>query len=89
MKNNYFLPQDVFDSKIIVAIIKRGSFRKYTVENVTIKDGKLLVWYKTEDQSPGGATFNSALILAVEKNDYDEVVFMENGKQTAKMKIEE
>ncbi len=88
MGQNSFLPDDVFKSKIVVAVIKRGSLRKYEDVKVTAEKGKLVIWYNAKDDAPGSATFNSPLILAVDKSSYKEVLFMENGKKsgTARLK---
>lgn len=88
MKNNNFLPKDTFDSKIVIATIKRGSsLRTYAVEKVTAEEGKLTVWYTTQDKAPGSATFKSPLILTVDKGDYNEVVFMANGKKAGEVNL--
>lgn len=82
MGNNEFLPENLFNSQIIVATIKRGNFvRSYEVKKVTTDKNKLYVWYDATDQKQESATFASPLIIAVNKGKYKEVVFMENGKQ--------
>jgi hypothetical protein len=82
MGNNEFLPENAFDSKLVIAVINRGNMlRKYTVERVTANGGNLLVNYKTKDEATPTATFNSHLILAVGKGNYRQIVFMENGKK--------
>lgn len=82
------LPPDVFNSRIVVAAIKRGSLRHYADVKVTAQKGKLFVWYAAKDDAPNSATYSTPLILAVDKGKYNEVVFMENGKKagTAKLK---
>jgi hypothetical protein len=39
----------------------------------------IYVWYKIKDAQQNSATFASPLILAVDKGQYSEVIFMENG----------
>jgi hypothetical protein len=77
-----FLPKDAFDSKLVVAVIKRGKgVTDYKVEKVTDDDGVLEVQYAaTPQESSGTATFATPLILSVDKGKYTSVVFIENGK---------
>lgn len=84
---NAFLPSDVFETKIIVATIKRGSMRRYSDVSVMEKDGELIVSYTATDDKPGSATYRVPLILAVDKGEYDEVVFMENGERVGAVKL--
>jgi hypothetical protein len=82
MGQNNFLPEKTFDTKIVVATIKRGrSLRTYDVEKVSAKNRRLYVWYKVKDGEEGGATYNSPLILAVDKGKYSQVIFMQDGKR--------
>ncbi len=87
MGQNSFLPTDAFESKIVVAAVKRGNLRHYDDVNVTTKNGKLMIWYNAKDDAPGGATYKSPLILAVDKGKYKEVVFMENSKKVGSVKL--
>ena len=48
---------------------------------MTAKNGELYVWYKVKDQESSSATFASPLILAVDKNNYSQIIFMEDGKR--------
>ena len=81
MGGNDFLPGDAFNTKIVVAAIKRGSMRRYSDIKVTEENGVLLVSYTATDEKPGSASFRVPLILAVEKGDYSGVVFVENGER--------
>jgi hypothetical protein len=82
MGRNNFLPNNTFSTKMVFATIARGHFlRTYDDPKVTTKDGKIYVWYKVKDAEQKSATFASPLILAVDKGQYSEVVFMENGKR--------
>jgi hypothetical protein len=87
MSGNTFLPRDTFESKIIVATIKRGSMRRYSDVTLTEKDGALMVSYTAEDEGPGSATYRVPLILAVDKGEYAEVVFIENGERAGAVKL--
>jgi hypothetical protein len=87
MSKNTFLPSDTFETKVIVATIKRGSMRRYSDITVGEKDGVLTVSYTAEDDKPGSATYRVPLILAVDKGEYDEVVFMENGERAGAVKL--
>ena len=83
-----FLPERAFDAKIVVATIKRGNFvRKYDVTKVNAGDGNLYIWYRVTDGEKGSATYNSPLILTVEKGDYSKIVFMEDGKKVAAVPV--
>src|SRR4051812_9253102 len=46
---NSFLPHDAFETKIIVATIKRGSMRRYSDVTVTENNGVLTVSYTARD----------------------------------------
>jgi len=82
MGKNSFLPERAFQTKLVVATVTRGSFiRKYDLTKVTSKNGKLYVWYTIKDREEGSASFNSPLILAVDKKKYSQIVFMEDGKR--------
>ena len=88
--NNEFLPDNAFDSKLVVAVINRGNMlRKYTIESVTAKGENLVISYKTKDEAMPTATFNSHLILAVDKRDYRQIVFMANGKRVGAVSAQE
>jgi hypothetical protein len=76
------LPDNVFDTKIVVAAIARGLFiRRYDVTKVTAKNEKLYVWFDIKDIERDDSLYNSPLILAVDKGDYSQIVFMQAGKQ--------
>lgn len=82
MGTNAFLPPGAFESKMVVAAIKRGSMRRYSdVAVVTEENGVLLVSYTATDAKKDSATYRVPLILSVEKGEYREVIFLENGKR--------
>jgi hypothetical protein len=81
-KKPNIVPKNAFDTKVVVATIKRGkSITTYDVEKVTLdKDGTLYVQYKATAGPPGTATFASPLIISVPKDKVKRAVFIENGK---------
>lgn len=89
MGQNNFLLENVFNSSIVIATIKRGrSLRWYKPSRITAENSVLYVWYTAWNSAPSGtATFNSPLILTVDKHNYSRVVFMENGKRVAVVSI--
>jgi hypothetical protein len=92
-KKRKFLPDDAFDSKLVVATIKRGGkIWTYKVEKVGAglddAKGKLFVLYKATSKDGGKARFASPLIIAVDKGKYTSVVFIENGKRAGTARIE-
>jgi hypothetical protein len=79
---NDFLPDNAFNTKVVIAAIARGNFlRTYDSPKVTTKNGKIYVWYKVNDRQQESATYASPLILAVDKGRYSQVIFMQNGKR--------
>jgi hypothetical protein len=83
------LPKDAFDTKIVLATIKRGSESfSYKVEKVTAKNGVLELRYTATGKGGGGsATFASPLIVAVPRGKWTAVEFIENGKKVATIKM--
>ncbi len=86
-----FLPKDAFDTKLVIAVIKRGkSVYDYKVEKVTNDDGVLTIQYTATPQPGGGtATFATPLIVSVDKDKYSSVAFVEDGKKVAMAKFGE
>lgn len=84
-----FLPKDAFESKLVIAVIKRGkAIYDYKVEKVTDDDGVLELQYTaTPQESSGTATFATPLILSVDKGKYSSVEFIENGKKGGAVKL--
>jgi hypothetical protein len=86
--DNDFLPEGIFKTRLVIAAIRRGnSISEYTVKQITSSRGKLFVWYDAVDRAQESATYSSPLILAVDKGKYKEVVFMENGKRAATIRL--
>jgi hypothetical protein len=86
-----FLPQNAFDSKMVVVVIKRGgAITNYKVEKVTNDDGVLTIQYTADAPAGAGtAKFASPLIVVVDKGKYDSVAFIENGKKAGTAKFGE
>lgn len=88
-KGKIFLPKGAFESKFVVAALKRGKLsRAYKVEKVTAEDGIIYVWYETTDKNITW-TQRNLLLLAIDKDDYSEVVFMENGDEAGRASLDE
>ena len=89
-KKQEFLPKDAFDKQFVVAVIKRGKATwDFKVESVTAEKDTVFVRYKGEEQkSSGTATFATPLIIALDKGSYTSVVYIENGKEIGKAKLE-
>jgi hypothetical protein len=82
------LAKDAFDSKAVVAVVKRGkAVWTYKVDKVTADGDTLYVQYDATSKEDGSATFASPLIVSVDKGKYKEVVFIENGKKVGTAKI--
>ena len=82
------LPEDIFDSKMVVATIKRGpAVWTYKVTDVVAADGVLTVRYTAASQKSDSATFSCPLIVSVPKGDYKAVVFEEGGKVAGKVDL--
>jgi hypothetical protein len=90
MKPQNFLPKNVFDSRLVVAVIKRGTaVTEYNVAKVTIDDGTVYVQYEAKAKDGGGtARYASPLIISFDKGRYTAVVFIENGKKVETLKLE-
>jgi hypothetical protein len=84
-----FLPADAFASKLVVAVIKRGTAPyEYKVDGVTAEGGVLTVRYSAAAKEGGGtAKFSSPLILSVGKGEYTAVDFVEGGKKVDTVRV--
>jgi hypothetical protein len=88
MRKQNFVPKDAFDTKMVVAVIKRGNaVTEYKVEKVTADEGTLYVQYTAKMGAAGTAKYASPLIVSVDKDKYTAVVFLENGKRVEKAKV--
>jgi hypothetical protein len=83
-KKSKLLPKDVFEKNLVVSVIKRGTTTwQYKVEKMAVQAGTLTVEYKALQQGAGGGTakFASPMVVAIEKGEYKEIIFVENGKK--------
>ncbi len=89
-KKNDFLAKDAFKTKFVVAVVKRGdAVWNYTVDSVTAENGVLTVKYKGAPQpNTGTAKFASPLIIALDKADYKSIIYVENGTEIGKAKLD-
>jgi monofunctional biosynthetic peptidoglycan transglycosylase len=79
------VPNDAFDSKVVVAVIKRGGeFWEYHVDNVTEQGGVLTVRYTAKSEDGKGARFASPMIVSVPNGTFREAVFVEGGKEVGR-----
>jgi hypothetical protein len=83
---NKFLPENAFDTMIVVTTIKRGdSIRDYSIKEITGEKDNLIITYEAEDRQSKGGSWVVPLIISVDKAKYKKVVFRENwGKPTQK-----
>lgn len=82
------LPADVFKTKMVLALIKRGDkVWTYKVEKVTADGDTLSIQYEaTPGEENKDAKFALPLILAVNKKKYQKMSFIENGKEVGGVK---
>ena len=84
-----YLPRNVFESQIVVAVVKQGNkMWEYKIEKVTVDKDTLYVQYTTTSKDTPTATFASPLIVAVDKGKIASVVFVEDGAQAGTAKID-
>jgi len=66
----------------VIATIQRGNkMVTYKVGQVTNDEGVLYIAYTTTTKEATTATFNSPLIVSIDKASTKSVVFIENGKK--------
>ena len=84
------LPVNAFDTRIVVAAIKRGGqVWEYKVEGVTADHATLTVRYGATSEDGGGAQFASPMVVSVARGPYKYVIFIENGKEVGKVSFHE
>lgn len=72
------LPKDAFESKLVLAVIKRGkALVTYKVESASSADGVLRLKYSSQSEPNRNASFACPLIVSVPKGDYATVEFIE------------
>jgi len=76
------LPKDVFKSHRVLTAIKRGKAAcEFKVESVTAERGVLELRYAVASKATPDTTFACPLIVSVPRDDYQAVVFIEDGKK--------
>lgn len=78
-----YLPQDVFETRFVFAVVKRGGFTvKYRVNSVVRDFSTLHIYYEATQTPIKGSIVHSPLILAIDNVDFDysEIIVTENGK---------
>jgi hypothetical protein len=84
------LPANGFDTRIVVAAIKRGGQAwEYKLEGVTAEDATLTVRHGATSKDGSGAQFASPMVVSVARGPYKNVIFIENGKEVGKASFRE
>jgi hypothetical protein len=79
------LPKNAFDSRIVLAVIKRGrAIWKFTVDDVTVNDNVVTLRYSATSRKGESASFACPLIVSIPKIEHAEVQFIENGNPVKK-----
>jgi len=88
-KKHNWLPQDAFKTDQVIAVIKRGP-STYTFSTISVaSDAKTITvkfTSKAGDPGAGTAQFATPMILSIPQMKGREIVFVENGKEAAKLK---
>src|SRR5579864_182763 len=88
MKKPKEIDKNAFDARTSAVVIKKGnSIWTYAVQQVTSEDGNLRVQYQATEGKPGTAQFASPLIVLADGKEYKRVIFVENGKDVAKVNV--
>jgi hypothetical protein len=88
MKKVKVIDPKEFETKIAVVVIRKGNaIWTYQIQDVTATDGTLRVAYQATVGNAGSATFASPLIVLVDGKANARVVFVENGKEVAKVPV--
>jgi len=75
------LAKDTFQSKLVVAAVKRGkAVWEFKVEDVTVAGGVVQLRYTTTAKQSDSASFACPLIVSIPKGIGTAVQFVENGK---------
>jgi hypothetical protein len=82
------LPGDAFETRLVVAVVRRGSrVWEYKVEGTDASDHALTVRYSATSKDGRGAMFASPLIVSTPKGSYTSVVFIENGTEVKRVPL--
>ena len=74
------LPPHLFDSHIVLAVIKRGKEMWHLkAKQVSVQNHTLTLGYVAHPKQSGSATFATPLIVSVPRGDYISIRFSENG----------
>jgi hypothetical protein len=75
------LPPKAFDTKMVMAAIKRGkAIWEFKVESVNEQAGVLTLRYTATSKTRDSAEYACPLIVSIPRRDYAAVQFVENGK---------
>lgn len=76
------LPANAFDSRMVIAVVKRGSeVWQYEVQGMVAIGNTLILRYEAWSKGGAGARFASPLVISLPKGPYRSVAFIENGKE--------
>lgn len=82
-----YLPRDIFDSRLVAAVVKRGNkLWEYQVEKVTVDGETMYVQYKVTSKNTD-AVHAVPLIIAADKGKVKKVVFIENGEKAGTAEV--
>jgi polyhydroxybutyrate depolymerase len=82
------LPTGAFDTKMVLAVIKRGKATwDFKVEGVTSQAGVLTVRYSAKSTPSDSAEYACPLIVSTAKGGHPVVEFVENGKLVKKVEF--
>jgi hypothetical protein len=88
MKKPKVIDPEEFKTKIAVVAIRKGNaVWTYQVKQVTSAGTELRIEFEAKEGNPSTAEFASPLIVLVDGRDYTRVVFVENGKEVAKVDV--
>jgi hypothetical protein len=80
--------EKLFEGHNIVAVIKSGNtLWKYEVERVRVDKKQLIVEFQAKGKENATAKFTVPLIVSVPRGEYNEVVFIENGKEVGNQAV--
>jgi hypothetical protein len=87
-KKSVLLTKEDFEKNLVAVVITRGSsVATYSDVSTTISGSTLTVHYNSALGAPSTANFATPLILSVPKDGIKTVVFIGNGKETAKIEV--
>jgi hypothetical protein len=82
------LPKDAFETRMVIAVVRRGNaLWTYEVDGLRADGDKLTLRYKTTRKDQPSATFACPMIVSLPKGSYRSVIFIENDKEVGKATI--